>query len=241
MAVSRMPALRARGVVSAEGVLLLAFAVCCAVAGGGLGCRRGSAEPAVPAPPEDAPETSEPEVPGETDDQEEAAPPVADDDPESLLAAVARVHGRAGPFAVAGYRIGIHALDALGAQRGDRSLVVTHHTPEEVRYSCIADGVQAATGVSLGQLTLTLEDAPPDDVHTEVRRRDGRGGRSYRLAPALEARMAKVPPEGLVAAGRLVAELPEDQVFEVVELPPGPPTADHAADLADQPPDAPAP
>jgi len=177
-----------------------------AVTGQGAGGSAGTSEGDPHGAGTGADRGEAPEAPAEVDGE------------AALLAAVARVHGRAGPYAVAGYRMGAHALRAFGAERGDRTLVVEHHTPQEVRYSCIADGVQAATGVSMGQLTLTLVDAAPDDTHTVVRRKDGGAARVYRLREDFEARMDGVPPDGLVAAGAAVAEMPEDAIFTVTPL-----------------------
>src|SRR5690242_14269068 len=60
-------------------------------------------------------------------------------DADAKLAEVARVHGGAGPWAVAGYRMGAHALGVLGVERGSFDLEIVHYTPKEVQYSCIAD------------------------------------------------------------------------------------------------------
>ena len=83
-----------------------------------------------------------------------AAGPAWADEVDLKLDAVAAIHGDAGAWAVAGYRMGEHALKALGLKRGSFSLSVEHQSPREVRYSCIADGAQAATGASLGRLQL---------------------------------------------------------------------------------------
>ena len=79
---------------------------------------------------------------------------------DAKLAEVTRIHGGAGPWAVAGFRMGEHALAVLGLARGSFDLEILHFTPREVQYSCIADGAAAATGASVGKLNLTLADAP---------------------------------------------------------------------------------
>ena len=75
---------------------------------------------------------------------------------DSLLAKVAAIHGNAGVFAVAGYRMGERALREFHQPRGSFALDVTHKTPMEVQYSCVADGWQAATGASPGKLILNI-------------------------------------------------------------------------------------
>src|SRR5688572_29342232 len=63
---------------------------------------------------------------------------------DDKLGAVARIHGGAGPWAVAGYRMGEYALGVLGLEHGSFDLEVVHFTPREVQYACIADGAAAA-------------------------------------------------------------------------------------------------
>src|SRR5688500_13217668 len=73
---------------------------------------------------------------------------------EAILDRVARVHGEAGPWAVAGYRMAEHAAKRLGLTLPTHDLEVEHQSPRATQYACIADGAQAATGVSVGKLNL---------------------------------------------------------------------------------------
>jgi formylmethanofuran dehydrogenase subunit E len=133
----------------------------------------------------------------------------------SALDQIAFVHGGTGPFAVAGYRIGERALRELKVPRGTFSLEVIHKTPNEVQWSCVADGVQAATGVSIGKLNLKLEIVSRDAVETIVR--DRASGRTivFRLKPEFANRYLDLPHEKLQAAGREVLSLPDDQIFSM--------------------------
>ncbi len=132
------------------------------------------------------------------------------------LARVAQIHGGAGPWAVAGYRMGEHALGVLGLERGSFDLEVVHFTPHEVQYSCIADGAAAATGASLGKLNLSLADAPSAETHTTYRRKST--GKTITLRPtsAFATRFTNVPREQLADAGRTVLSLRDAEIFEVV-------------------------
>lgn len=136
---------------------------------------------------------------------------------DEALSRVAAVHGGAGPFAVAGYRMGERALRELSLPRGSFDVDVEHTSPAEVQYSCIADGVAAATGASVGRLNLRRVDAPDAAAtHTQVRdRRSGRG-LVLRLTPAFLSRYRDVPMQGLGAAGRTVLDLRDEEIFEVV-------------------------
>jgi formylmethanofuran dehydrogenase subunit E len=138
------------------------------------------------------------------------------------LARVAAIHGGAGPWAVAGYRMGEYALTRLGLPRQSFDLEVTHHTPQEVQYSCIADGAAAATGASAGKLNLTLVDAPESAVSTTYRRKSTGQAITLRPTRAFADRFRDLPRERLAEAGRTVLALPDAEVFEELPAPPAP-------------------
>jgi formylmethanofuran dehydrogenase subunit E len=127
---------------------------------------------------------------------------------------VAHVHGGAGPWAVAGYRMGEHALRALAVERGSFDLEIVHHTPPEVQYACVADGAAAATGASLGKLNLTLADAPAADTHTVYRKKSTGQSVTLRVTRAFAARFNDVLRERLPDAGREAMQLPDHEIFE---------------------------
>jgi hypothetical protein len=135
------------------------------------------------------------------------------------LEAVAAIHGGAGPWAVAGYRMGERALAVLGLPRGSFDLEVVHHTPREVQLSCIADGAAAATGASLGKLNLTLSDATAEDTRTTYRRKSTGQSLTLRVTSAFRARFADVPRPRLGEAGREVLGLRDDEIFEELRAP----------------------
>ncbi len=136
---------------------------------------------------------------------------------QERLARVREIHGGTGPWAVAGYRMGERALRELGLPRHSFALVVVHRCPAEVQYSCIADGLQAATGASPGKLTLKVEEAPREALATVIR--DKASGRSlkFTLKPEFARSIADLPFDRLEAEGRRVAALPEDDIFVVAE------------------------
>jgi hypothetical protein len=144
-----------------------------------------------------------------------SAPPAPPADGDAL-AAVAFVHGGAGPWAVAGYRMGRAALARLGLTRQSFDLDVIHHTPEAVQYSCIADGAAAATGASVGKLNLHVAPASEREVSTTYTNRSTQVSVTLRPAPAFVARFKDVPRERLGEAGREVLALPDAAIFEEV-------------------------
>jgi len=135
---------------------------------------------------------------------------------DASLARVAEIHGAAGPWAVAGYRMGEHALAVLGLPRGSFDLEVEHFSPREVQYSCIADGAAAATGASLGKLNLAWSEAARERTRTTFRRKSTGQSITLRVTASFAARFLDVPREKLQAVGRVVMTLPDDAIFEVV-------------------------
>jgi len=133
--------------------------------------------------------------------------------PEAALAAVTAVHGGTGPFAVAGYRIGTRALQDLHLPRGSFDVEVEHTSPAEVQWSCIADGVAAATGASVGRLTLRRVDSPDGSTHTTVRNRTTGATVRYTLTDGFVQRFRDTPREQLSDQGRQVLDLPESDVL----------------------------
>jgi formylmethanofuran dehydrogenase subunit E len=135
----------------------------------------------------------------------------------ACLTRVKEVHGAAGPWAVAGYRIGERALKELGLHRQSHDLEVVHRCPAEVQYSCIADGVQAATGASPGKLNLRVVEGTRDQLRTVVR--DKKSGRSltFILRPEFARTISDLPFDRLEAEGRRVASLPDEAIFSLNE------------------------
>jgi hypothetical protein len=140
-----------------------------------------------------------------------AATPVDED-----LARVAAVHGGAGPWAVAGYRMGQYALQKLGLPRQSFDMEVVHRAPREVQYTCIADGAAASTGASLGKLNLSIEQTDREHVQTIYRRKST--GQSIVLRPTegFALRFKDVPREELPQKGREVMQLRDEEIFEEV-------------------------
>lgn len=119
-------------------------------------------------------------VSSEWDVQKLSAQP---DEARPVLDRVAECHGSAGVFAVVGYSMGQRALHELGEARGSFDLEVTHRTPMKVQYSCVADGVQASTGVSAGKLNLDLVEAPVSEFETIFRDRKTGKQLVFRIRP----------------------------------------------------------
>lgn len=141
------------------------------------------------------------------------AAPTSTDAVSGTLAAVAAVHGAAGPYAVAGWRMGARALRELGAERGRFELEVEHRSMHRVSESCIADGWQVATGTSVGRMNLRRVDLTEGATVTRVRDRRTNRAFVFELTPAFRARFAHVNHHNAEALGREVMGLRDEEIF----------------------------
>jgi formylmethanofuran dehydrogenase subunit E len=137
----------------------------------------------------------------------------------TALDRVAAIHGAAGPFAVAGYRAGERALRELGLPPATFDIDVVHESPAQVQWSCIADGVQAATGASAGKLNLHLREVPRDQMRTVIRRKSTGQAVVFHYRPEFARRFLDRPRPDLPSAGGEVLALPDDEIFTVEKLP----------------------
>lgn len=136
------------------------------------------------------------------------------------LAKVKAIHGGTGPWAVAGYRIGQRALKELKLPPQSFALMIVHKSPAQVQYTCMADGLQAATGASLGKLNLKLAEAASEALETEITDRNSGRTLAFSLRPELVRTIKDLSFEKLEAAGARVAELPDDAIFTMREVRP---------------------
>ena len=149
-------------------------------------------------------------------DADEALPPTSVSDVAQRrepVPAVRRIHGGVGPFAMAGWVMGQHALKELRVENPRFDVEVVHASPAQVQYSCIADGLQAATGASLGKLNLRRLDS--EQTVSVIRNRATGKARAYRLKPDFLKRFSELPKEELREAAEMVSRIPSDEIFRV--------------------------
>lgn len=172
-----------------------------------------SATPAAPATSQTSAASSQTPTVGVANTAAASPSREADD---YAMRAVENVHGMAGPFAVAGWRMGQRALKEIELLKGSFAVDVSHSSPAEVQWACIADGMQAATGASVGKLNLhyTQVSDPSKTVSTIVNRETG-ARIVFRLRESFLKKYYNVPFENLTAAGRSVLQLKDEDIFEI--------------------------
>lgn len=137
----------------------------------------------------------------------------AHDDVEPPVARLMATHGSTGPFAMAGYRMGEAALAKLQLKRGSSDLEVIHYSPLEIQYTCIADGLQASTGASLGKMNLRIEKSAR--TYSVVRNRKTNQQVTLELTPDFTNKYLNLPQTRLNAEGLKLMRAPEASIFVV--------------------------
>ena len=98
---------------------------------------------------------------------------------------------------------------------GSFGLDALHGTPLEVQHSCIADGVQAATGVSVTKLNLPIKASPMAQMETILRSKAVGKKLVFRVRPETVSRFLNQPHAQLEQAVRQVMSLIDDRLFSV--------------------------
>jgi formylmethanofuran dehydrogenase subunit E len=78
--------------------------------------------------------------------------------PEKMLDEAVRFHGHLGAFLVLGLKAGLLANELLGKDVFETRVVV--ETDPVPPYSCIVDGIQIATGCTIGKGNIALRNGP---------------------------------------------------------------------------------
>jgi len=135
---------------------------------------------------------------------------------DNMVQKAADFHGHMGPFLVVGVRMGIVGLQKLGVRRGDDSLSATVFVEPSVPFSCAIDGIQVTTKCTIGNSKLKLGKSPKEiSTMFEIS-----GGKRVtvtlnpaRLAELRRAILKAMAPERLKEIARVVASMPEKELF----------------------------
>ncbi len=136
-------------------------------------------------------------------------------DVEARLQRVSAVHLGAGPWAVAGFRMGEFVGREWQVSLPSRDVSVEHRSPNEVQYACVIDGASAATGASVGKLSLKHVEAPLTLMETTFRHAPTGRVITLRLTESFKKRYLNVPVDQLRTAGAEVMRLPDAEIFTV--------------------------
>jgi len=143
------------------------------------------------------------------------------------------IHGDINPWAVAGYLMGERALAEHELAFGSDRLLALHHCPQKLPYTAVLDGIQAATGATVGKLNLRLIPASESELRCEFI--DMNSGRklTYKFQPAMFDQMLSAKDGAARALALQMMTLPEADIFIAnasEQTPPGTPDIQSATD-----------
>ena len=139
--------------------------------------------------------------------------------PEEWVKLGARVHGAFGSYVPVGIRIGLDALQRLGAE--PRGVTVVYYSGPKAPCPCPADGIAIATMASAGQGTLQVapEKAPDDMMGVAVIRSKATGaGIKYSVAASWIPKLIEIN-KTYDPMGRYDAVMKAADLFSVEPLP----------------------
>lgn len=139
--------------------------------------------------------------------------------PEEWVKLGARVHGAFGSFIPVGIRIGLDALQRLGAE--PRGVTVVYYSGPKAPCPCPADGIAIATMASAGQGTLQVapDKAPGDMMGVAVIRSKATGaGLKYSIAASWIPKLIEIN-KSYEPLGRYDAVMKAEDLFSVEPLP----------------------
>lgn len=130
---------------------------------------------------------------------------IAEIDRDALIARAVEFHGHLGPYLICGVKMGLLALKLLGS-RGYTGLTVIAETGVTPPVSCLVDGLQVATGCTLGKGNIAvLGGGQPRALF-----RTHDKSVAIELRPEWPEKFAQTDGE---AAAQLVQRTPEEELF----------------------------
>ncbi|UCE15726.1 MAG: hypothetical protein JSV12_07635 [Candidatus Bathyarchaeota archaeon] len=135
---------------------------------------------------------------------------------KTILEKAADFHGHFGPFLVIGVRMGLIGIRRLEAKKYDGKLRVTAMLEHSVPFSCAIDGIQVTTKCTIGNKKLKLIDSSGIAAKFELQHK---GQVTVMVNPVAFNRLKRrllsenVPPEKMEKLARMVASMPEEELF----------------------------
>ena len=135
-----------------------------------------------------------------------------------ILEKAVNFHGHLGPFLVLGIRMGFIGLRELRVERGNPKLRVTVMTKPSVPFSCVIDGIQAATLCTVGNRKLRLRNSTKSILAKFQILEGNKVTITLNLAKQeeLKQRLSKLTsPQEMERIARNASSMPEKELFEV--------------------------
>ena len=135
----------------------------------------------------------------------------------NMLNKAAEFHGHLGPFLVIGVRMGLLAKRTINSD-GFNDLSVTVKTGSKPPLSCVADGIQVATGCTLGKGNVAIRDLKEVSSTFATKRRIILVKIRTDAIQSLELELMHGDPRKMEKSATKISLTPDEKLFSVEEL-----------------------
>jgi len=136
---------------------------------------------------------------------------------KDILNKAAEFHGHLGPFLTIGVRMGLLAKKTLKSN-GFKDLSVTVNTGNKTPLSCVVDGIQVATGCTLGKGNIAVTNLSEISATFRAKRHAIRVKMKTKVFQSLKEELLNGGPEKMEETARKISSIPDAKLFSIEEL-----------------------
>ena len=136
---------------------------------------------------------------------------------KDILKKAAEFHGHLGPFLTIGVRMGLLAKRTLKSN-GFGDLSVTVNTGNKPPLSCVVDGIQVATGCTLGKGNIAVTNLSEVSAAFHTKHRTIQVKMKTKVFQSLKAELLDGGPERMEETARKISSIPDAKLFSIEGL-----------------------
>ena len=134
-----------------------------------------------------------------------------------IMNKAAEFHGHLGPFLAIGVRMGLLAKKTLKSN-GFRDLSVIVNTGNNLPLSCVVDGIQVATGCTLGKGNIAVTNLNEISAAFHAKHKAIQVKMKTEVFQNLKSELLHGNPEKMEETARKISSIPDAKLFSIEEL-----------------------
>ena len=134
-----------------------------------------------------------------------------------IMNKAAEFHGHLGPFLAIGVRMGLLAKKTLKSN-GFRDLSVIVNTGNNPPLSCVVDGIQVATGCTLGKGNIAVTNLNEISAAFQAKHKAIQVKMKTEVFQNLKSELLHGNPEKMEETARKISSIPDAKLFSIEEL-----------------------
>jgi len=136
---------------------------------------------------------------------------------KDIMKRATEFHGHFGPFLAIGVRMGLLAKKTLKSN-GFKDLSVTVNTGNKPPLSCVVDGIQVATGCTLGKGNIAVTNLSEISAVFHAKHKTIQVKMKTKVFQNLKAELLDEGPEKMEETARKISSIPDANLFSIEEL-----------------------